>query len=200
MKTKTKNKILAILVLIVASCIPALIFGKWLEAIIFNICHYLIRPQFPKEYHHIIHSICRTITSCVLFFGVSFTLPLEFSLLSAIPINYFISWVGFTKKNSDDFEVECEELKERCDKLEVQIETLIEELKKYKNIDLYKMTEMELRQYAQSKGLSEPICDTLVLRIIHNYRWVDIERAKNFTKRGIDYHKEQIIKKLGFKP
>ena len=200
MKSSTKNSILAILVLIVASCVPALIFGKWLEAIIFNVCHSLIRPQFPKEYHHIVHSICREITACVLFFGISFTLPLELSLLSAIPINYFNSWVGFTKKNSDDFEVECEELKEKCDELEEQIETLIEDLKKYKQIDLYKMSEEELRQFAQSKGLSETICDTLVLRIIHNYRWVDIETERNFTKRGIDYHKEQIIKKLGFKP
>lgn len=193
MKTKTKNSTLAILVLIVASSIPALIFGKWLEAIIFNICHLLIRQQFEKQYHHIIPGMCRMITALVMFFGVSFVLPLELSLMSAIPINYFISWIGFVKKTSDDFEV-------KCNNLEEKVERLIKELKEYKNIDLYKMTEEQLRQYAQSKGLSETICDTLVLRIIHNYRWVDIERAKNFTKRGIDYHKEQIIKKLGFKP
>ena len=58
------------------------------------------------------------------------------------------------------------------------------------------MSETELRQYAQSKGLSETICDTLVLRVINNYRWVDIQRAMNFSKDGIRYHKEQIIKKL----
>lgn len=193
MKKKTKNTILIILVSFVSSFIPALIFSKWLESVIFFICHWLIREQFTKQYHHIVPAICRTITACVLFFGVSFTLPLELSLLSAIPICYFISWVGFIKRVSDEFEIKCEEL-------EVRIDQLIIELKQYKNIDLYKMTEEELRRYAQSKGLSEPICDTLVYRVIKHYRWVDIERERNFSKEGIRYHKEQIIDKLGFKP
>ena len=86
MKTKNKNTILAIIVSIVASVIPALIFGKWLEAIIFLVCHTLIRPQYPKQYHHIIPACCRIITASTFFFGVCFILPLELSLLSAIPI------------------------------------------------------------------------------------------------------------------
>lgn len=80
--------------------------------------------------------------------------------------------------------------------LNYQIYELICQLKTYKNIDLYKMSEEELRQYAQSKGLSEPICDTLVLKIIHNYRWVDIQKERKYSKEGIRYHKEQIIAKL----
>lgn len=193
MKTKTKNLIIVFSVLIVASFIPAIIFGKYIEAIVFILCHTLIRPQFKKEYHHIIPAVCRIITGCVFFFGISFVLPLGWSLISAIPINYFISWVGFVKKTSDDFEV-------KCDRLESEIELMFLELKRYKQIDVFKMSEEELRRFAQSKGLSETICDTLVLRVIHHYRWVDIETERNFTKRGIDYHKEQIIKKLGFKP
>ena len=124
-----------------------------------------------------------------MFFGVSFVLPLELSLLSAVPICYFISWVGFIKKTSDDLEV-------RCDELEFEISQLIIKLKQYKNIDIYKMSEVELRQYAQSRGLTENICETLVLRVIQNYRWVDIEKERNFTKEGIRYHKERIIKAL----
>ena len=53
------------------------------------------------------------------------------------------------------------------------------------------MSEEELRQYAQSKGLSEPICDTLVLKIIHNYRWVDIQKERKYSKTAIIYHKKQ---------
>lgn len=189
-KIKIKNTIFAMLTVIVASLIPAIIFSKWAEAVIFFFCHWLIREQFPKQYHHIIPAICRSITASVFFFGITFVLPLEISLLSAIPISYFISWIGFVKKNSDDFEIECE-------KFEVKIEQLIIELKRYKNIDLYKMSEEELRQFAQSRGLSETICDTLILRIKHHYRWVDIEKERNFTKEGIRYHKEQIIEKLG---
>ena len=125
-----------------------------------------------------------------MFFGLSFVLPLELSLLSAIPICYFISWVGFLKKNGDELEV-------KCDELETKISKLVIELKQYKNIDLYKMTEEELRNYALSRGLSENICETLVLRIKHCYRWVDIEKERNFTKDGIRYHKERIIEVLG---
>lgn len=189
MKTKNKNTILAIIVSIVASVIPALIFGKWLEAIIFLVCHTLIRPQYPKQYHHIIPACCRIITAATFFFGICFILPLELSLLSAIPINYFISWVGFTKRTADDFEV-------KCDRLEVELARIVMELKTYKNIDLFKMNEQELRQFAQSRGLSETMCDTLVLKIIHNYRWVDIQKQLNFSKDGIRYHKDKIIEKL----
>lgn len=193
LKTSTKNKILIILTLIIASIIPALIFNKWAEAITFFICHWFIREQYPKQYHHIVAAICRTITAFVMFLGVSFVLPFELSLLSAIPICYFISWIGFIKVERDTFEINCEEL-------ELKIEQIIIELKQYKQLDLYKMSEQELRQYAQSKGLSENICDTLILRVIHHYKWVDIEKERNFSKEGIRYHKEQIIEKLGFKP
>lgn len=122
MKTKTKNLILILLVAIIASLIPALLFGKWLEAIIFLIAHTLIRPQFPRQYHNIIPAICRTISAYVLFFGISFTLPLELSLFSAIPINYLISWVGFTKAEADYYEVQCRIEKDKVNTLLLKLE------------------------------------------------------------------------------
>lgn len=193
MKTTTRNKIYVFAVLFISAIIPAIILNRWFEAFIFVLCHWFIRIQFPKEYHHVVPEMCRIITACVTFFGICLILPIQYSLFSAIPINYLIAWVGFIKKTSDEFEVKCEEL-------EIEIEQIIIELKRHKNIDLYKMSEEELRQYAQSKGLSEVICDTLVLRVINHYRWVDIERELKFSKDGIRYHKEQIIEKLGFKP
>lgn len=116
MKTKTKNLILAIIVSVVAIFLPSLIFGKWIEGIVFFFCHWLIREQFPKQYHHIVPSMCRLITSVIFFFGVSFCLPLAFSLFSAIPICYFISWVGYTKKQADDYEIKYERLKSELEK------------------------------------------------------------------------------------
>ena len=113
MRTKTKNVILAIVTSIIAIFIPALLFNKWIEAVVFFICHWLIREQFSKQYHHIVLAVCRLITSSVFFFGVSFVLPKELSLFSAIPICYLISWVGFTKKQADDYEVQCERLREK---------------------------------------------------------------------------------------
>ena len=65
--------------------------------------------------------------------------------------------------------------------------------------DIYSMTEDELRNYAKSRHISENMIDTLVLRVIHNYKWTEIQQARNFTKDGIRYHKEQLNKKLNIK-
>ena len=115
MKRKTKNMILAIVVSAVAIFIPALIFGKWVEAFFFFVCHWFIREQFKEQYHHIIPSMCRLITATVFFFGVSFVLPLSFSVFSAIPINYFIGWIGFNKRNADFYEYKYEKLKKELE-------------------------------------------------------------------------------------
>ncbi len=116
MRTKTKNLILAIAVSVVAIFIPSLLFNKWIEGVVFFICHWLIREQFSKQYHHIIPAMCRLITSTIFFFGVSFILPFALSLISAIPINYFIGWVGFIKKQSDYYEYKYEKLKQQLEK------------------------------------------------------------------------------------
>ena len=115
MKTKTKNIIMAIVTSTIAIFIPAILLNKILEGVFFFICHALIREQFDDQYHHILHSMCRQITGSVFFFGVSFVLPLGWSLLSAIPINYLIGWVGYTKKQADKFEVKYNRLKEKLE-------------------------------------------------------------------------------------
>lgn len=116
MKAKTKNLILAIAVSVVAIFIPALLFNKWIEGVVFFVYHWLIREQFPKQYHHIIPAMCRLITSTIFFFGVSFILPFALSLISAIPINYFIGWVGFTKIQADYYEYKYNKIKAQLEK------------------------------------------------------------------------------------
>ena len=61
------------------------------------------------------------------------------------------------------------------------------------------MSEDELRTYATSKGLPEIMIDTLILKVLHNYRWVDIMTERNYSKTAIRYHKAQIIEKLDIK-
>ena len=117
MNTKTKNLILSILVVIVASSVPAIIFGKYLEALTFLIAHTLIRPQFERQYHHIVPAICREITGVVFFFGIVMSLPISISLVSAIPINYLVGWIGNVTATRDFYEVQCEALKARVEKL-----------------------------------------------------------------------------------
>lgn len=116
MKTKTKNLILAIITSVVAIFIPSLIFDKWIEGVVFFFCHWFIREQYEKQYHHIVPAMCRLITSIIFFFGVSFILPFALSLFSAIPICYFISWVGFTKKQADYYELKYTRLKEELER------------------------------------------------------------------------------------
>lgn len=128
MKIKKKNLILAITISVIAIFIPSILLNKWLEGIVFFICHWVIREQFKKQYHHIVPSICRLITSATFFFGVSFILPLALSLFSAVPICYFISWVGFTKKQADDYELKYLRLKEELErKSEFNTNTCTEE-------------------------------------------------------------------------
>jgi hypothetical protein len=115
MKTKTKNLILAIITSVVAIFIPSAIFNKWIEGVVFFFGHWLIREQFPKQYHHIIPSMCRLITATIFFFGASFILPLGWSLFSVVPINYFIGWVGFTKKQADYYELKYTRLKQKLE-------------------------------------------------------------------------------------
>ena len=112
MNTKRKNALLSVLTVIIATAIPALIFSKWIEAVVFILCHNSIRPQFPRQYHHVVPAMCRLITSLVIFFGISFVLPFELSLFSAIPINYLISWIGFEKAKLDYYTRKCKELQE----------------------------------------------------------------------------------------
>lgn len=116
MMSKSKNLILAIAVSVVAIFVPAFLLNKWIEGVMFFVCHWLIREQYAKQYHHIIPAMCRLITGTIFFFGVSFILPFNLSLISAVPINYFIGWVGFTKKQADHFEYKYLKLKEQLEK------------------------------------------------------------------------------------
>lgn len=130
MNTKIKNKILAAVVGIAAIGLPAFILGKWIEGIVFFFAHWFIREQFPKQYHHIVPGMCRLITSIVFFFGVSFVLPFALSLFSAIPICYFASWVGFTKKQADEYEVECLRLRQTLEAYDNPTRIIIEKCRK----------------------------------------------------------------------
>ena len=132
---------------------------------------------------------CFILTEVIIWFSIPITLPLSVSLLSSIPVAFFICLFGYYVADRIK-EIEYNKiLNQRVDELLVKIDMI-------ENVNIFSMTEDELRNYAKSKGLSETICDTLVLKVVHNYRWVDIQKELNFSKDGIRYHKEQIIKKL----
>ena len=152
-KTKLKNTILAIITSIVAIFVPAIIFNKIFEGVFFFICHWLIREQFEKQYHHIIPATCRLITSVVFFFGVSFILPFAISLFSAIPINYFIGWVGFTKKQADDLEVENMKLKSKLQETN-KIPELLDVANCTEEVIIQRCKEFHLTKYAAEMAIN----------------------------------------------
>lgn len=169
--------------------VVATIFSKYFEAICFLVAFFSLRYKFDTTYHSDSIVICMALTVSIFSISVIICPPIYMYILVSILCAYidclclwFIQdWLNKIKENKI---------------LNTQLYETIMQLKHYKNIDLYKMSETELRQYAQSKGLSEVICDTLVLKIIHNYRWVDIQKERNYSKDGIRYHKKQIISKL----
>lgn len=158
----------------------------------FCIAHICIRRVFDKQFHFHKVAYCLMLTLTIIWLSIPTILPLSISLLSSIIVAFIICLIGYL-------------VADRIDKIEYnkelnkQIDTLLLQLDELNNIKIFSMTEDELRSFARSKGLAETMCDTLVLKVIHNYRWVDIQRELNFTKDGIRYHKEQIIKKLGLK-
>lgn len=169
--------------------IVATIFGKYLEALCFLTAFFSLRYKFPTTYHSDSIIVCMTLTISIFSLSIIICPPIYTYVFFCILFAYldcFILW--FIKDRKDQI------LHNKI--LDAQLYEVMCELKEYKKIDLFKMNEQELRQFAQSRGLSETMCDTLVLKIIHNYRWVDIQKQLNFSKDGIRYHKEKIIEKL----
>ena len=157
-------------------------FDKWIEGIVFFICHWLIREQFPRQYHHVIPSMCRLITAVTFFFGVSFILPFALSLLSAIPINYFIGWVGFTKKQSDTYQLKYEKLKA--------------ELEKDKEFDINNCTREELINRCNELKFSAEDTDLAVKLFMREKKQVEIAKELCIEERSVQQKKRRLKQKL----
>lgn len=183
--TKIKNTILAVAVSVIAIFIPALILEKYIEGAFFFICHWLIREQFPRQYHHIIPAMCRLLTSVIFFFGVSFMIPLAWSLVSAVPICYFISWVGFTKKQADVYELKYTKLKEQ--------------LEKKKEFNLATCTEQELIERCQELRMSEENTKLCVEFFIKKTKQKVIADELNIEEKSVQMRKLRLKNKLNRK-
>ena len=177
------------ILVMVSVFIVASIFSKYLEALCFLTAFFSLRYKFPTTYHSDSIIVCMTLTISIFSLSIIICPPIYTYVFFCILFAYldcFILW--FIKDRKDQIS--------QNQILDAQLYEVMCELKEYKKIDLFKMSEQELRQFAQSRGLSETMCDTLILKIIHNYRWVDIQKQLNFSKDGIRYHKEKIIEKL----
>ena len=185
MKAKTKNLILAIAVSVVAIFIPSFLLNQWIEGVVFFICHWLIREQFPKQYHHIIPSMCRLITGVTFFFGVSFLLPVALSIISAIPINYLIGWIGFTKKQADTYQLKYEKLKAK--------------LEKDDNFLVDFCTEAELIRRCQQISLSEENTRLAVEFFIKKTKQSELAEQLCIEEKSVQEKKRRLKQKLNKK-
>lgn len=199
MKAKTKLKLklyLRVLPVYVAHILSmavcSAIHGKYAEAVIFLVSELSLRYKFEKTYHCKTAGLCFYFTTAVIWLCIPRVMPINISYLSGVLVGLCVAFVSYhIQCHIDNVNL----LKEK----DKQLDALIWRIKKYSSIDIYKMSEDELRTYATSKGLPEIMIDTLILKVLHNYRWVDIMTERNYSKTAIRYHKAQIIEKLDIK-
>lgn len=196
MKAKTKIAIIRYLrmyglstfiILVISLC--AFICDKVIEAFFMLISFFALRYKFEKTFHCQSTGNCTFLSISIFWVAIPFTLPIRISLFANTMVGFTICLLCYVAQCYVDN-------KNLVAKKDKQISSMAELLKKYENIYIYKMNEDELRNYAKSKGLSEVITDTLVLKILKNYRWCDIMEERNYSKTAIRYHKQQIIKFL----
>ena len=183
---KARTKILTILwtakILVYLFFLTVLISYSWLidriaEFVIIMVAYTLLRWCYPTTWHAKNTLWCMFYSITIFCITTTLSLPLSTSILSSIVLSLLLTYLLY--------------------RLQLLVDS---SLNKADNIDLiYSMTEEDLRNYAKSKHISEQIIDTLILRVIHNYKWVEIQQQRNFTKDGIRYHKEQLNKKLNVK-
>ena len=169
--------------------ICAWLFNKYVEAVMFCVAHIVIRKYFDKQYHCGTTATCMFTTLSIAFFGIMYTFPLALSLLSTIPMCYFISWIGYVVQDRVDQITEKKYL-------QIEVDNLVAKIKEHENIDLYKMTENELRQYGASKMLSEVQQDILVMRVLEHLKISEICKYRNYGRTTIKYHIAEIKRKL----
>lgn len=174
-----------LLIVIAFLFMSAFIFDKYIESILFCISHHLIRYAFKKQFHCGKTAVCLTFTFGIAWFGISNTLPLSLSIISSIPICFVISFLGFIAQDQIDLIIINKELTEEIIKI-----------KKATNLNLYNMSENELRVFGASKGLSELQQDILVHRIKENLKISEICKYRNYGRTTIKYHLAEIKEKL----
>lgn len=171
--------------LIVNSIIFAVAYfsSRIIETIFFYISWRVFRFAVPKIFHVRLKSPIMSVVGCgicscaTFVISIKLMLPIGVSLFSSVIVGSLVNFVLYKVQDYID----------------------LKNLQMKEEINIYSMPEDELRNYAKSKHISEQIIDTLVLRVIHNYKWVEIQQQRNFTKDGIRYHKEQLNKKLNVK-
>ena len=185
-RIRIKNIILSIVTTIIAIIVPAFILNKYIEGVLFFIGHWLIRKQYPKQYSFSTHYLCRLVTGVVFFLSVSFILPLCFSLFFTIPLNYFISWISYNKKQADYFEVECEQLRDKISRI---CPTL-------KPLNINNCTEDELVKRCKLLKMTKHATEMSINIFVKKMTIEELSKTYFINKRSVIIHKARLKKRL----
>jgi hypothetical protein len=142
-----------ILVVFAFVFVCAWLFDKYYEAVMFCIAHTVIRLLFDKQYHCGTTALCMVTTITVAFFGLMYTFPIKISLLSSIPICWFISWVGYIAQDRLD-----------CHLI----------IKKLQDKNIWQMGENELVDYCYAKGIKGDMLEFVIMIVIYQMKYEDI--------------------------
>lgn len=167
----------------------AWLFDKYIECVMFCIAHQVIRTSFRKQYHLQETYLCLFLTLSIGWFGISTMLPMAVSVLSSVPLVFIICFLGYIAQDRVDYQI-------LNVKLQGELDKALARVKELENIDLYKMSEDELRQYGSCLGLSEIQQDILVHRIIDNLKISEICDIRGYGRTTIKYHIKEIKRKL----
>ena len=162
----------------------AWLHDRIIETIFFACSWCVFRHAFPKEYHfkHSKKPIMNVL-GCLFWSNVIFWVvipsifPVTTSIFASVVVGTIVNYLLY--KFQDYLDLQKEVVKE--------------------TIDIYKMTEDELRKYAISKHLSEMMIDTLILKVINNYKWCEIMEERHYSRTAIKYHKKCIEKQLNIR-
>lgn len=190
----------------------AYLFDILPHAFVITFCTIIFKKIYKYE-HHLNNWQCLIVTYIVVPISLLIAYAFRSVVMVSIIISNIIAFSSSTlaylimrSKLLDRTKNEMKELEKANTELDMRLNTLLANLSKQKETNIFDMDENELRTYARSMGLkNEYIIDTLVLRIIGDIskspptplRWCEIQKLKNFTKDGLRYHKEQILERLG---
>lgn len=136
-----------------------ILFNKIIISVLFYPAHYIIRSKFEKQYHckhskrGVAISMCLCLSCTVSFFAIIATLPLRISLLSVIPVCYFIGWVGYIVQDRIDCRVRLKQLETKS---------------------VYEMDRNELLDYCFIKGIRNEMAEFVLMVLIDQMHFREI--------------------------
>lgn len=139
---------------------------KLLISPFFYICHYVIRSRFDKQYHckHTKRSVaiklCLWLSCTISFFAFCIILPLSVSLLSCIPVCYFIGWIGYIAQDR----IDCRLL-----------------IKKLQSKTIWEMDEHELADYTFAKGIRGDMLEFVIMVVVYQMKYEEISKKLNYS-------------------